>query len=227
MTEAPGERSAGDALPARCRIIEVHVGELRELFNSIDPSPFHRRDLDPRAEEFIVGWARDLPRDSQLALQVLVDRGPGAPDEAATLRRAIHEFFGGRAGGVRRLLRELFRRGRISLAIGLAFLAASIAAGGALLRRLDGGHLAEIVRESLLIGGWVAMWRPLEIFLYDWWPLRADARLYDRLGAMPVRLVYAADASAEAWRSDWPAMAPSGRPQGAGAGAAGAGGRAR
>jgi hypothetical protein len=32
------------------------------------------------------------------------------------------------------------------------------------------------------------MWRPLEIFLYDWWPIRADARLFDRLAAMPVSL---------------------------------------
>ena len=23
-----------------------------------------------------------------------------------------------------------------------------------------------------MIGGWVALWRPLEIFLYDWWPIR-------------------------------------------------------
>jgi hypothetical protein len=30
---------------------------------------------------------------------------------------------------------------------------------------------------SLVIGGWVAMWRPMEVFLYDWWPVRAEARL--------------------------------------------------
>jgi hypothetical protein len=46
---------------------------------------------------------------------------------------------------------------------------------------------------------------PLEIFLIDWWPIRADARLFDRLSAMPVRIVYTAAASSDAWRSDWPA----------------------
>jgi hypothetical protein len=39
------------------------------------------------------------------------------------------------------------------------------------------------------------MWRPLEIFLYDWWPIRAEARLFDRLGAMPVRITYASGAT--------------------------------
>ena len=33
------------------------------------------------------------------------------------------------------------------------------------------------------------MWRPMELFLYDWWPIRAEARLADRLAAMPVRVV--------------------------------------
>ena len=40
-----------------------------------------------------------------------------------------------------------------------------------------------------MIGGWVALWRPLEIFLYDWWPIRAEARLFDRLAASRVELV--------------------------------------
>ena len=50
------------------------------------------------------------------------------------------------------------------------------------------GGAGEILRESLMIGGWVAMWRPLEIFLSDWWPIRADGRLFDRLATMPVRV---------------------------------------
>ena len=50
-------------------------------------------------------------------------------------------------------------------------------------------RFAEVARESLLIGGWVAMWRPLEVFLYDWWPIRAEAQLFDRLSAMTVRVV--------------------------------------
>jgi hypothetical protein len=48
--------------------------------------------------------------------------------------------------------------------------------------------LAAVLRESLFIGGWVAMWRPIEIFLYDWWPIRAEARRFDRLAAMPVAI---------------------------------------
>ena len=50
--------SAGDALPQHGQIIEIRVAKLRQLFHAIDPSPFRQRDLEPRAEEFIVGWAK-------------------------------------------------------------------------------------------------------------------------------------------------------------------------
>ena len=121
--------SAGDPIPPKCAVIEVHVGGLKQLFNSIDPSPFRNKDLDPGAEEFIVGWAKDLPHDVALALVVDLDRQAGLPDEAAVLRDAIHEFFRQRAEAYRRRLRELFRHGRTTLLIGLTVLAAAIALG--------------------------------------------------------------------------------------------------
>ena len=207
---APERPSAGDAIAQNCEIIEIRVGELWQLFNAIDPSPFHERDLDPQAEEFIVGWASDLPVDVPLGLMVHLERSAGMENEAAVLRDAIHESFSRRASKGRRNLRDLFRRGRASLAIGLAFLAVSIGVGDAVSSYYEGSRLADILRESLLIGGWVAMWGPLEIFLYGWWPIRAEVRLYDRLSAMPVRIVYSSDVSSDAWRSDWPAVPAAG-----------------
>lgn len=87
-------------------------------------------------------------------------------------------------------------------------LAASVLAGDLVAAALANRRAGELLRESLLIGGCVAMWRPLEVFLYDWWPIRAEARLYDRLGAMPVRIEYKPDTKPDAWRTDWPAVPP-------------------
>lgn len=203
--------SAGDTIPAKCSVIEVHIGELRQLFDAIDPSPFRDKDLDPKAEEFIVGWAKDLPRDAVLALVVDLDRVAGLPDEAAVLRDAVHEFFRHRAERYRQRLRELFRVGRTSLVIGLVALAAAIALGDFVANLLKGSRIGEIVRESLIIGGWVSMWRPLEVFLYDWWPIRDEARLSDRLASMPVRIRYLKATGPDTWKGDWPAVSPGAR----------------
>jgi hypothetical protein len=87
--------------------------------------------------------------------------GPGLPNEAAELREAIHEFFRHRAELSRHRLRARFRRGRTSLVIGLSALGLSLAAGN-LVGALVSTHFAALLKEGLLIGGWVAMWRPIE-----------------------------------------------------------------
>jgi len=73
------EHSAGDPIPANCEVIEVHVAELKQLFNAIDPSPFREKDLDPDAEDFIVSWASELSHDAPLALLVHLDRPRAYP----------------------------------------------------------------------------------------------------------------------------------------------------
>lgn len=176
-------------LPAGCARIEVHVADLKQLFHSLDPTPFRERDLDPKAEEFIAGWARELNADAPLALVVHVDRDIPAAERVTLLHDAVRDYFAERAVQTRRKLRQLFQVGRTSLAIGLIFLAVSIVTGDLVAEMLRDTRFTGIARESLLIGGWVAMWKPLEVFLYDWWPIRAEARLFDRLSAMSVRVV--------------------------------------
>jgi hypothetical protein len=169
--------------PAR---IEVRLRELAQLFNSLDPSPFIDRDLDADAEEFIVGWARELPHHDDLELLIHLST-PAEPDRAAGVQDAVRHYFASRAEIKRRELRLLFRRGRASLVIGILFLAACFALAVAL-RPMLAKPLGDFVELGLQIVGWVAMWRPLEIYLYDWWPVRSDLRLFERLARMTVRL---------------------------------------
>lgn len=183
--------AAGDPMPARCEIIEVRVAEWSQLFNAIDPAPFRERDLDPKVEEFIVDWAREAPGDVPLGLLVRLGRPVGPADEADHLKTAVHQYFGQRGEASRRRLRRVFHLGRISLAVGLTALAAFTGVAQLVGSWTGGGGVGAVLHESLLIGGWVAMWRPLEVFLYDWWPIRAEAKLFDRLAAMPVRISYA------------------------------------
>ena len=185
------EQKVGDEIPLDCELIEVHVTELRLLFNPIDPSPPRERDLAGSAEEFIVDWARSAHRDARLALQVDVDE-PEVPAQADTVGAATREYFRQRSLSARRRLSQLFRVGRTSLVIGVAFLAAAITLAGLVSGALGESTFATLIRESIVIGGWVAMWRPLEIFLYDWWPILAERKLYDRLSVMPVNVRFRA-----------------------------------
>jgi len=167
--------------------IEVRLRELAQLFNSMDPSPFIDRDLDAAAEEFIVSWARELPHKEELELVVHLATPPTEERKDGT-QEAVRHYFASRKDMKRRELRLLLRRGRFSLFIGVFFLAACFGLSE-LAERAPLERWNEFISLGLHIVGWVAMWRPIEIFLYDWWPVRSDWRLLGRLARMRVSIV--------------------------------------
>ena len=179
----------GDEIPLEFHIIEVRIRKLRQLFDSLDPSPFIALDLDDDAQQYIVGSAKVLPAHLPLALAIHLREPDGSLEEARDAGEAIREHFKRQSGFASLQLRDLIHDGWISLAIGLAFLSAALAASAALAKWSSGHEMVDVFREGLLICGWVAMWRPIQIFLYDWWPILGDRRLFDRLSRMPVQIV--------------------------------------
>jgi hypothetical protein len=168
--------------------IEIRIESIAQLFHSLDPSPFHEKDLDKDAEEFIVSWARELPSDVPLKIVVHLPEKQLALPEAKNIGPAITRFFSYRAQVIGLELKELFRIGRHSLAIGATILVISIIASQSVAANLQPRPLGKVIEESLLIFAWVANWRPIEIFLYEWWPIARRRDLYRRLAAAKVEL---------------------------------------
>ena len=166
--------------------IELSLKDLDQFFNTIDPSPFHAKDLDHDVEEFIVSWATEHPLHEPLRLIVHLQTPVPGEDAQAVIERAVHNYFAYKVEMTRRELRQLFRLGHRSLLIGLSFLA--LCTSGAELIIALGIPGAKIVRESLHIAGWVAMWHPMETYLYGWWPLRRQARVFRKLSTIPVEV---------------------------------------
>ena len=186
--------SAGLAACHDCRYdvemkgrIELELHEPNQLFNSMDPSPFVDRDLDGDAEEFILNWAQEYSHREQLSLTIHLEHMP-AEDPTAWMAEAVHNFFSYRANLNRLAFRRLMDDGQTSLLVGLAFLTGCLAIRNLVLGRTAGAW-AGLLRESLTIVGWVAMWRPVQIYLHEWWPLWRRGRTLNKLSAMPVEVV--------------------------------------
>lgn len=169
--------------------LKLNVSTQQQLFNSMDPAPFRDRDLDPAVVSYIVEWAEELPARVPMSIVVTLATEPVSPEACEVLRDAFRGSFRRRAGSVRRQLKRLFRTGRVSLVIGLAFLAAATLVGESVAEMVLKDRYRTIIHESIVIGGWVALWYPINIFLYEWWPIWKLARLYDRLAALEVEVV--------------------------------------
>ena len=166
--------------------VELRLISLRQFFNSLDPSPFYQQDLDDDAEHFIVGWAEEYPLHEPVRLVLHLESGGVSEAQQAMVEEAVHRHFHEQARLSRLEFRRLMRVGSRSLAIGLLVLGLCLL-GVELLAGLD-GTLVGVLRQSLLIGGWVAMWQPMQIYLYGWWPLRRRRLIYQKLARMPVQI---------------------------------------
>ena len=169
--------------------IDLKVRHSRQLFDTRDPAPFHERDLDADAVEYLLAAAQEIPRNRALAVVVMISEEPEPRLPPEVIVEAMRSHFIYEGQQVERRLREHVRRGQMILGVGLTVLVVFLTLAELTLS-LPGGHLREILREGLVITGWVAMWRPLEVLLYDWWPLIDERRQVRRILAAPVTIRY-------------------------------------
>ncbi len=166
--------------------IAIRVHTINQLFNSFDPSPFREKDLDAGVEAFLAGWVRELPEGTPFTVAVHLPAEEAARPEAAGVAEAFAHYFDYRAGVAEQELRELFRVGRRSLGIGVLVLAVCLVTSQIVAALVPNETMARVLEESLIIVGWVANWRPIEIYLYDWLPIRRRIRLNRRIAAAQV-----------------------------------------
>jgi hypothetical protein len=167
--------------------VELSLRDIDQLFNTMDPSPFHEKDLDHDAEEFILSWAQEFHRHEPVDLIVHLEKLPAGHDAKKIVEQAVHHYFAYRARMNQLEFKRLMKQGRMSLMVGLAFLGLCLLAIE-LLALNRPGAIPSFFSQSLTIAGWVAMWRPMEIYLYEWWPLRRRGQILVKLSRMPIEV---------------------------------------
>lgn len=166
--------------------IEIELRQAVQLFNTLDPSPFRESDLADEAEAYIVDQAMVLPKNVPIAIVIYLPRSELAQAAAMDMAGAVKNYFKILVKAASADLRELFKTGRLSLLIGFLILSTCVVIGFLLIELFEDNAISDIVRESFLIFGWVAIWKPSEIFLYGWPSIARRRRLYRRLSEATV-----------------------------------------
>lgn len=169
--------------------IDLEVRQSRQLFDRRDPAPFNERDLDDDAVAYLLGSAQEIPRKQPLAVVVTISEEPEPRLAPEVILQAVRGHFTYEGEQIERRLREHLRRGQMTLGVGLTVLGLFLTLAQ-LTASLPAGPLREVLREGLVITGWVAMWRPLEVLLYDWWPLIDERRQVRRIVDAPISVRY-------------------------------------
>ena len=170
-----------------CYLIEMKYSNLKNIFNTIDPAPILDKDLNDTASEYIISSVQEIGIRQPVKIIIYL---PGKIDIrkwSKILTLAFNNFFEYKSQNEKQKLRFMFKDGRISFVIGIFFLVFCIIAGN-FVPEYDIGALGNLLKEGLLIGGWVAMWKPVQLLLYDWWPILRTYRINKKLAATPVEI---------------------------------------
>ncbi len=166
--------------------IELKLQKASQLFHTLDPSPFRESDLDQEAEEYIVNWALELPKTSPIEIIIHLPWDEFSQSSASDLAGAIKGYFAHRADAMSSEMRELFKTGRLAALVALIVLSFCLVLAWIIGSTLKEGPLSQILQESFVIFGWVAIWHPSNVFLYSWPPLARRRKLLRRLAEATV-----------------------------------------
>ena len=179
--EAPGA-----ARRAGVSEIELALDDPRQMLREAPATPFGGGALDPHAAAFIAAEAGRRPNDAMLRVTVLLPAALAAGPDAARIGPAIVSHFASRADAASEEVGALFRDGRVTLVIGLSVLVACLLGAYSIAGFAPSGPGQRILQESLVILGWVSLWRPAETFIYGWAPILRRRKLLRRLAAAEV-----------------------------------------
>lgn len=152
----------------------------QQLFDARDPAPFRERDLDDDFVEYIVSAVREFSISSSLKVVIYVEESESSDLPKDSIREAIRSYFGYRIDLQRGDLKNFMKRAQLYLLIGLVILVGCISLAQSLSLPSPPGPLG-ILREGIVIFGWVSIWKPIELVLFDWYPLFEKLRFYKKL----------------------------------------------
>ncbi len=160
--------------------IEVRVKTTQGLFDHRDPAPFREKDLDEDFVEYIYSALREFPLSTPIKIIIYIEEPETQTISSAAIREAIHAHFSYEISLRRRLMKQYWRRAQLFLLIGLSILALCLGISASLPEpRVPG--TASVVREGFIIFGWVSIWKPIEVILFDWYPPFEILRYYKKL----------------------------------------------
>ena len=170
--------------------VRLELANPGELFAAPTPDPFAGRLHAEPGIDRILNQLRPKPGRRVRATLVL-PASARTPDLEARCRAALEHWCDAKMAHNRNDNSSLWHEGRATLARGLLFLAVCML-GSQLVGEPKYLHpvVARFLDEGFVIAGWVALWYPLDVLLYQHWPLARERRMFENLRSMEFALEY-------------------------------------
>ena len=164
--------------------ILLHVKRAGDILFDTPILTSAKRVLNPAVEEFLIEEAEKLPRRNEINL--LLQFEERQPSIESDIGESIHRHFTYSTQRTVLSVRTIFKLGWISLLTSIMFLILMFSIAFSITALLPDNAVMTTLRELFIILGWVALWRPADLLLYDWRSVRRRGKLLARLAQCKV-----------------------------------------
>jgi hypothetical protein len=163
--------------------VDVKISNFEQLFDNRDPAPFRERDLDPGLAEYLRDASEDLAGKEQFRVVFWLDE----PCPQRAIEQALRAHFEDELERIRRRRRRHRRIGQVALLLAVVLIGVLVWLSIVFTTLLP-GPFGAVLREGLVISSWVVMWRPVEVLIHDWIPVRHERKTLTRLLEAPIEV---------------------------------------
>lgn len=171
--------------------VDLYLSDIHNFFQTPEVDPFLGENIEASGIDQLIDTMNARPDSRRIGRIVIHLPEPMIePNLSARVRTAITNYCDAQIRLDVQKVREIWLEGRRALKIGLVFWAICLSLSLLFEEVIFTRHaIGRLFGEGFIIAGWVGLWRPAELLLYDWRPFAREKKRYQEIKAMEVAIV--------------------------------------
>jgi hypothetical protein len=169
--------------------ITLKLNDLTQLFQEPEVNPFIPEALFTSGIETILNELKPSSLRKRTLLNIQLPADQMESDLQEQIQAAIKRYCQFRIHQNKNELSSLRWKGLKALQSGLIFLTTCLLLSALVDRAIFlPEFVGRVLSEGLIIVGWVSLWNPTEILLYEWWPEWRENQIFKHITDMEIKI---------------------------------------
>ena len=169
--------------------IELRISHPIQFYNLLDPAPNDEKEINKATESYIMDSLENMPNDKSSSAKIVLylEQTLYDNEEIRTdMEQAIHSHFALRLCTTNQKYKLAMSKGRRYLARGMIFLLTCLILSSVVTSIYNQNDIIYAIGQSFVVIGWVALWKPVEFYLYDRHDILDEKKMLRRLEKITV-----------------------------------------
>lgn len=157
--------------------LEIKVSKYEDLFNSLDPAPLRKRDLDHDFVKYLEDFSDDIPLKYGIQLYIYFPHTQPENNNAERVSTAIKSYYNFMLLDSKKQIHAFQKESALFILVAIMLLFCAFYIGNT----VKTNYFFKILIEGFNIGGWVFFWEALSILIFKIRKIIKKGKMYQRI----------------------------------------------